>query len=64
MDCILHIFRHTFATNAVKAGIDVFVLQRILGHTTIAMTRKYVQLESSDLIKKHSKIDLLNRYIK
>lgn len=62
--CTPHIFRHTFATNAVKAGIDVFVLQRILGHTTIAMTRKYVQLESSDLIKKHSKVDLLNRYIK
>jgi len=62
--CTPHIYRHTFATNAVKGGIDPFTLQRILGHTTMAMTRKYVQLESSDLVNKHSKIDLLNKYLR
>lgn len=37
----MHKFRHTFATNAVAAGVNVKVLQEILGHTKIETTMKY-----------------------
>lgn len=39
--CTPYVFRHTFATNAVKSGMDVFTLQRIMGHNQIGtMSRK------------------------
>ena len=34
----IHALRHTFATNAVRAGIDVRTLSEILGHTKVAFT--------------------------
>lgn len=62
--CSPYLFRHTFATNAVKSGIDIFTLQRIMGHSTIVTTRKYIQLETKDLKRNHSKINTVDRYFK
>ena len=45
----MHAFRHTFAKMWVKNGGDVFKLQKILGHSTLEMTRKYVNLYGADL---------------
>lgn len=61
--CTPHVFRHTFATNFIKAGGDMFTLQKILGHSTLVMCRKYIQLENSDLVRKHSQVSLLNKYL-
>ena len=33
-----HIFRHTFATRAIEAGMPPQVLKTILGHSSLAMT--------------------------
>jgi integrase len=38
-----HKFRHTFATRALSAGVDVMALQKALGHTTLAMEREAVR---------------------
>jgi integrase len=38
----LYDLRHTFATRAVAAGVDLATLSSILGHTKIAMTMRYV----------------------
>lgn len=56
-----HTFRHTFATNYVKSGGDIFVLQTILGHSTLDMVRRYVRLYSPDLQRDHSKHSPLSR---
>lgn len=50
-----HQFRHLFAVEFIRAGGDAFTLQRILGHTTLDMTRKYVHLANSDLRAAHKK---------
>jgi len=38
----LHDLRHTFATRLIQSGADPFTVQRILGHSTITMTMRYV----------------------
>jgi integrase/recombinase XerD len=60
----LHAFRHTFALNYVRSGGNVFYLQRILGHTTLEMTRKYVSLNTQDLSAAHEQRSLLGRALR
>ena len=39
----IHALRHTFATNCVRAGVDVRTLSEMIGHTKIAFTlQQYV----------------------
>ncbi len=33
-----HILRHTYATNLLKNGVDIKTTQKLLGHSTVAMT--------------------------
>ncbi len=58
-----HMCRHTFSVRYLIHGGDVFSLQKILGHASLEMTRKYVNLASSDVKDKHrrfSPMDNLN----
>ena len=60
----IHIFRHTFAKQFILNGGGVFQLQKILGHSTLDMTRKYVNLYSDDLksdMQNCNPLDCLNR---
>lgn len=45
----VHALRHTFAKKWILNTGDVFRLQKILGHSTLDMTRKYVNMFSDDL---------------
>jgi site-specific recombinase XerD len=48
-----HTFRHTFAKLYLLNGGDLFSLQRILGHATLDMVRRYVSLSEADLVARH-----------
>jgi len=48
-----HLLRHTFAVSYLRAGGDVFSLQKVLGHSTLTMTRRYSELADSDIQEKH-----------
>jgi integrase/recombinase XerD len=50
-----HTFRHTFAQNWLMNGGDIFSLQKILGHRTLAMVRNYVNITFKDIQSQHSK---------
>ena len=54
--CSPHTFRHTSAITCLRNGIGEFNLQCLLGHTTLQMTRKYVQtLGAGDALAAHEK---------
>lgn len=54
-----HTLRHTFAKLCVVNGANVFQLQAILGHTTLDMTKTYVNLFSSDVAEGHKQFSPL-----
>ncbi|MEW5827796.1 MAG: tyrosine-type recombinase/integrase, partial [Chloroflexota bacterium] len=43
-----HALRRTFATMSLRAGMNLLHLQGLLGHSSIEMTRKYVQMIDDD----------------
>lgn len=50
----IHLFRHTFCRKyLLDCNGDAFTLQHILGHSTLAMTKHYCNLYSSDLLKNY-----------
>jgi integrase/recombinase XerD len=56
-----HLLRHRFATFYIRNGGDAPRLQRILGHTTIGMTMKYVHLQTADLAETHQRLSPVGR---
>ena len=40
-DFHFHDLRHTFATRLVQNGVDLYKVQKLLGHKNIAMTQRY-----------------------
>jgi site-specific recombinase XerD len=40
----LHQLRHTFASELLNAGMRLEVLQQLLGHSTVEVTRHYARL--------------------
>ena len=48
-----HDLRRTFATLSLKAGMNVLHLQSLLGHSSLEMTRRYVQMVEDDLGEAH-----------
>jgi site-specific recombinase XerD len=54
-----HTLRHSFATLYIANGGDPMRLQRLLGHSTLTMTQKYVSLQTRDLSNVHEQFSPL-----
>lgn len=54
-----HVLRHTGALFYVKNGGDPFSLQKILGHSDISMTKRYVNMTNTDLKRQHNQFSPL-----
>lgn len=57
----IHLLRHTFATRYLTNGGDAFSLQRILGHTTLEMTRRYVDTVAVETYIKRRSLSAMDK---
>lgn len=57
----LHAMRQTFAVNYLRNGGPIFHLQKVLGLSSLEMTRRYANLQTEDLRKVHPMLSLLRR---
>ena len=55
----VHRFRHTFAKKWVTMGGSVVTLQKILGHSSLAITENYLNILTSDLKKDMNEINII-----
>ena len=58
-----HTFRHTLAKLYLLNGGDLFSLQKILGHTTLDMVRRYVNLDTDAVKRQHAQASPVDRLV-
>ncbi len=59
--CSPHTLRHTFAVGYLRNGGNLFYLSRILGHTTVKTTERYLQnVQIDDLQAVHNRLSVLS----
>jgi len=53
--CHPHTFRRTFALWSLRAGMNIYALQQIMGHSDLQILRRYLALVEEDLLDAHQK---------
>ena len=50
IECHPHLFRHSYGTRAIQAGVPAMAVMRLMGHTTLDMVSRYVHYDDASLV--------------
>jgi site-specific recombinase XerD len=56
----IHALRHSFATHLLEAGVEITVVQRLLGHSSLSTTSTYLHVRQERLAQIAGPLQLLN----
>jgi integrase len=59
-DFVLHSFRHTYGTRLGEAGADAFTIMRLMGHSTVVVSQRYVHPTPETLESAVERMELLS----
>jgi site-specific recombinase XerD len=57
----LHSFRRAFALNCLRNGMDIYTLQKLMGHADLQVLRRYLKQTEGDLKDGHAKYSPVDR---
>ena len=59
-----HKIRHTFATHLLNQGVDLRVVQELLGHKSLSSTEKYTHVTNTELARMCDNLHPINEFLK
>jgi len=57
----LHTLRHSFATHLLERGVDIRIIQALLGHEKLDTTARYTRVATGTIASIESPLDLLSK---
>jgi len=55
----IHVLRHSFATHCIESGLELTVVQKLLGHSSLFTTIRYLHVTATRLGQVRSPLDLI-----
>jgi integrase len=59
-DFVLHSLRHTFGTRLGESGADAFTIMRLMGHSTVTVSQRYVHPSPEALELAYERMTAMN----
>ena len=59
-DFVLHSLRHTFGTRLGESGADAFTIMRLMGHSTVTVSQRYVHPSPEAVELAYERFNALN----